>query len=140
MNWVRLAVHRHVLTWMLNTLIVMAGWVAFDRIGVDRYPRIDFPMISVTTVLAGANPDIIDASIANVIESAAGSVPGIEHVQSDSFPGASVVRITFELEKDIDVAFNEIQAKVNQILSELPHDAETPVVAKVEFGAVPILG
>ncbi|BCX82506.1 hydrophobic/amphiphilic exporter-1, HAE1 family [Methylomarinovum caldicuralii] len=139
MNWVRLAIHRHVLTWMLNGLIVLAGWVAFERIGVDRYPRIDFPMISVTTVLAGANPDIIDASITNVVESAVNSVPGIEHVQSDSFPGASVVRITFELEKDIDVAFNEVQAKVNQVLSELPDDAETPVVAKVEFGAVPIL-
>ncbi|BCX89242.1 hypothetical protein MIN45_P1614 [Methylomarinovum tepidoasis] len=139
MNWGRLAIHRHVLTWMLNALIVLAGWVAFERIGVDRYPRIDFPMISVTTVLAGANPDIIDASITNVVESAVNSVPGIEHVQSDSFPGASVVRITFELEKDIDVAFNEVQAKVNQVLSELPDNAETPVVAKVEFGAVPIL-
>jgi len=138
-NWIRLAIQRHVLTWMVNLLIVLAGWVAYERIGVDRYPKIDFPMISVTTVLAGANPDVIDASITNVIESAAGSVPGIEHVQSDSFPGASVVRITFELEKDIDVAFNEVQAKVNQVLSELPDDAETPVVAKVEFGAVPIL-
>jgi len=96
-------------------------------------------MISVTTILAGANPEIVDASITNLIETAVNAVPGIEHVQSDSSPGASVVRITFQLTKDIDVAFNEVQAKVNQVLRDLPDDADPPVVAKVEFGAIPIM-
>lgn len=139
MNWLRIATRRHVFTWMVNLLIALAGWVAYERIGVDRYPYFDFPMISVTTFMPGANPEVIDASITQVIESAAGSVAGIEHIQSNSFPGVSVVRILFALTKDIDVAFNEVQAKINQVLRELPEDADTPVVSKVEFGAVPIL-
>ncbi|RMG28969.1 MAG: efflux RND transporter permease subunit [Gammaproteobacteria bacterium] len=134
-----LAIRRHVLTWMLNGLLVLFGVLAYQRIGVDRYPYIEFPMISVTTTMPGANPEIIDASITNLIETAVNSVPGIEHVQSDSSPGASVVRVTFRLTKDIDVAFNEVQAKVNQVLRDLPEEADTPVVAKVEFGAIPIL-
>ncbi len=134
-----LAIRRHVLAWMLSGVLVLFGLVAFTNIGVDRYPHIDFPMISVTTTLPGANPEIVDASITNLIETAVNSVPGIEHVQSDSAPGASVVRITFQLTKDVDVAFNEVQAKVNQVLRDLPDDADPPVVAKVEFGAIPIL-
>jgi len=134
-----ISINRHVLAWMLSAVLVLFGLVSFDRIGVDRYPYIDFPMISVTTTLPGANPEIVDASITNLIETAVNSVPGIEHVQSASSPGASVVRIRFKLTKDPDVAFNEVQAKVNQILRNLPDDADTPVVAKVEFGAIPIM-
>jgi len=134
-----ISINRHVLAWMLSAVLVLFGIISYERIGVDRYPYIDFPMISVTTTLPGANPEIIDASITNLIETAVNSVPGIEHVQSDSSPGASVVRITFKLTKDIDVAFNEVQAKVNQMLRDLPNDADPPVVAKVEFGAIPVL-
>lgn len=66
------------------------------------------------------------------------SVPGIEHIQSTSSPGISVINITFGLEKKIDVAFNEVQAKVNQVLRRLPKDVDPPVVAKVETNAQPI--
>jgi len=134
-----ISVNRHVLAWMLSAVLVLFGLVSFSRIGVDRYPYIDFPMISVTTTLAGANPEIIDASITNLVETAVNAIPGIEHVQSDSSPGASVVRITFQLTKNVDVAFNEVQAKINQVLRDLPDDADPPVVAKVEFGAIPIM-
>ena len=67
-------------------------------------------------MLLGANPDIVDASITNLIETAVNSVPGIEHIQSTSSPGSSNVVITFNLEKRIDVAFQEVQAKVNQVV------------------------
>jgi len=125
-----ISIKRRVFAWMLNAMLVLFGLVAFDRIGIDRYPYIDFPMISVTTILPGANPEIIDASITNLIETAVNAIPGIEHVQSDSASGASVVRITFQLTKDIDVAFNEVQAKVNQVLRDLPNDADPPIVAQ----------
>jgi hypothetical protein len=102
-------------------------------------PLIEFPVISITTTLKGANPDIVDSSITNVIESAVNSVPGIEHVQSTSSPGVSTVNITFALEKKVDVAFNEVQSKVNQVLRRLPKDVDPPVVAKVETNAQPIM-
>jgi len=139
MTLAEISIKRHVLAWMLSAILVLFGLVSFDRIGVDRYPYIDFPMISVTTILVGANPEIIDASITNLVETTVNSVPGIEHVQSNSAPGASVVNITFKLSKNIDVAFNEVQAKVNQVLRDLPDSVDPPIVAKVEFGAIPIM-
>jgi len=134
-----ISIDNHVLAWMLSAALVLFGLVSFDRIGVDRFPKIDAPMISVTTALPGANPEVIDASLTNLIEIAVNAVPGIEHVTSSSSPGASVVVIRFELSKNTDVAFNEVQAKVNQVLRLLPEDADPPIVAKVEFGAIPIM-
>jgi len=134
-----LSIRRHVLAWMLSGVLVLFGIVAYHRIGVDRFPDIDFPMVSVTTVLEGAQPDVVDASITSIIEEKVNSVPGIEHVISQSSPGVSIVNVQFTLKKDIDVAFNEVQAKVNQVLRQLPDGVDPPVVAKVEVGASPIM-
>ena len=139
MNLPGLSIERHVLAWMMSGVMVLFGLVALDRLGMDRFPRIDFPVISVTTSLSGANPDVVDASITNIIESAVNSVPGIDSVMSNSVPSTSIVAIQFNLDKDIDVAFNEVQAKVNQVLRQLPEDADPPVVAKVETDASPIM-
>lgn len=134
-----LSIKRHVLAWMLSAVLVLFGIISYERIGMDRYPYIEFPVVSITTALKGANPDIVDASITNIIESSVNSTPGIEHIQSTSSPGVSVIAITFSLEKKIDVAFNEVQAKVNQVLRRLPKDVDPPVVAKVETNAQPIM-
>ncbi|MBT8060123.1 MAG: efflux RND transporter permease subunit [Gammaproteobacteria bacterium] len=124
---------------MLSAVLLLFGIISYDRIGVDRFPAIDFPMISIRTILPGASPEIIDSSLSNIIETSVNSVPGIEHIQSTAASGVSVIVVRFGLEKDIDVAFNEVQAKVNQILPELPEESDPPVVAKVEAGAMPIL-
>jgi HAE1 family hydrophobic/amphiphilic exporter-1 len=116
MKLAELSVRRHVLAFMASVVFVLFGLVAYDRIGVDRFPRIEFPVISITTVLPGANPDIIDASITNIIETSVNSVPGIDYIQSRSSPGVSSIALSFNLSKDIDVAFSEVQAKVNQVL------------------------
>ncbi|MDP1983779.1 MAG: efflux RND transporter permease subunit, partial [Sulfuritalea sp.] len=133
-----LSVKRHVLAWMANAVLVLFGVIAFTRIGMDRLPYIEFPVVSITTTLKGANPDIVDSSVTNLIESAVNSVPGIEHIQSTSSPGVSVVNITFGLEKNVDVAFTEVQSKVNQAQRRLPRDVDPPIVAKVETNASPI--
>jgi hydrophobic/amphiphilic exporter-1 (mainly G- bacteria), HAE1 family len=139
MRLAELSVRRHVLAFMASAVFVLFGLVAYDRIGVDRFPRVEFPVISITTVLPGANPDIIDASITNIIETSVNSVPGIDFIQSRSSPGVSSVVLSFNLSKDIDVAFSEVQAKVNQVLRQLPDDADPPVVLKVEVGSSAVL-
>ncbi len=139
MKLAELSVKRHVLAFMASAVFVLFGLVAYQRIGVDRFPRIEFPVISITTVLPGANPDVVDSSITNIIETAVNSVPGIDFIQSRSSPGVSSVVLTFNLSKDIDVAFSETQAKVNQVLRQLPDDADPPVVLKVEVGASPVM-
>ena len=134
-----LAINRHIFAYMLSGVLLLFGLISFDRIGVDRFPEIEFPMISIRTILPGASPEIIDSSVTNLIETKVNSVPGIEHIQSTSAPGVSVIVVRFGLDKQVDVAFNEVQAKVNQVLPELPRQTDPPVVAKVEFGSLPIM-
>jgi HAE1 family hydrophobic/amphiphilic exporter-1 len=139
MRLAEVSVRRHVLAFMASAVMVLFGIVAYQRIGVDRYPQIEFPVVSITTILPGANPDVVDASITNIIETAVNSVPGIDNIQSRSSPGVSNVAVTFNLSKDIDVAFSEVQSKVNQVMRQLPDDADPPVVLKVEIGASAVM-
>ncbi|MBC2714266.1 MAG: efflux RND transporter permease subunit [Desulfobacteraceae bacterium] len=139
MNIPEISINRYVFAFMLSAVIVLFGIVSYNRIGIDEFPDIDVPMITITTTLIGADPDIIDSTVTNIIETAVNSTPGIEHIQSKSAPGFSVVMINFQLSKDIDVAFNEVQTKINQVLRDLPKDADPPIIAKVEFGTTPIL-
>ncbi len=139
MNLPELSIKHHVLAYMLSGVLVLLGLIGYQRIGVDQFPHIEFPIISITTTLKGANPDNMDMSVTNVIETAVNSVPGIEHVQSSSSPGASVVALTFNLEKNVDVAFNEVQVKINQAIRRLPREADAPVVAKVDTGSRPVM-
>lgn len=134
-----LSIKRHVLAWMLSGVIVLFGLIAYNRIGVDRLPAIDFPVIMVNTTLRGANPDVVDTSITSVIESAINTTPGIEHIQSSSSPGVSSISITFSLDKNIDVAYNEVQAKVNQVLRRLPVDTDPPTIQKVDTNASAVI-
>jgi HAE1 family hydrophobic/amphiphilic exporter-1 len=134
-----LSIKRHVLAWMLSLMIVLFGVIAYQRIGVDRIPSVDFPVITVTTTLRGANSEVIDTSITSIIESAINTTPGIEHISSASSPGVSSISITFSLSKNIDVAFNEVQSKVSQILRRLPTDTDPPTVSKVDSDARPII-
>jgi HAE1 family hydrophobic/amphiphilic exporter-1 len=134
-----ISIKRHVLAWMLSGLLVLLGLISYQRIGVDRFPYIEFPVLSITTNLVGANPDIIDASITSVIETSVNTTPGIEHIASSSSPGVSVVSITFSLDKDIDVAYNEVQSRVSQVLRRLPDDVDPPIIRKVETNASPIM-
>lgn len=134
-----LSIKRHVLAWMLSLMIVLFGIIAYQRIGVDRIPSVDFPVITVTTTLRGANSDVVDTSITSIIESAINTTPGIEHISSSSSPGVSSISITFNLDKNIDVAFNEVQSKVSQILNRLPTDTDPPTVRKVDSDARPII-
>ena len=134
-----LSIKRHVFAFMANAVLILFGLIAYSRMGMDKLPYIEFPTISVTTNLRGANPDVIDAAITNIIETSINGVPGIEHINSTSSPGVSRIDITFSLEKRIDVAFNEVQAKVNQVLRRLPKEADPPIVAKVETNAQPIM-
>ncbi|MDP1767078.1 MAG: efflux RND transporter permease subunit [Methylotenera sp.] len=134
-----LSIKRHVLAWMISAMLVLFGIISYQRIGIDRMPNVELPVISVSTALRGANPEIMDTSVTNLIESAVNTTPGIEHIQSTSSPGFSNVTITFALEKNIDVAFNEVQSKVNQTLRRLPDNADPPVVQKLETNAQPIM-
>ena len=134
-----LSIRRHVLAVMISAVLVLFGVIGYQELGTDRIPNIDFPVVNVVVAQPGADPDIIDASITSEVERAVNTVPGIDSIQSNSSPGTSVVTVTFDLDVDIDAAFNEVQAKINEIRSQLPEDAEDPVIQKVETDAQAIM-
>ena len=134
-----ISIRRHVLAWMISAVFILLGIISFQKIGIDKFPTIDFPILTVTTTLEGANPEIVDASITNLIEEAVNTTPGIDSIKSESSPGVSVVSVTFNLDKDIEVAFNEIQSKVSRLARRLPDDIVPPVVRKVETNASAIM-
>jgi len=139
MNLPELSIKRHVFAWMLSAVIVLFGVISYQRIGIDRIPSIDFPIIMINTTLKGANPDVVDSSITSIIETAVNTTPGIEHIQSSSSPGVSTITITFALNKNIDVAYNEVQSKVSQVLKKLPQDTDPPTIQKVDSNAQAVI-
>ena len=139
MNIIGVFVHRRVLAYMLSAAIILFGLIGLGDIGLDRMPNVSPPVVTVTTINPGASPEVVDSSITSVVESAVNSISALEDVRSQSVPGVSVVRVIFELSKDPDVAFNEVQAKINQVINELPREAETPIVAKIDPNAIPVM-
>jgi len=133
------SIQRHVFTLMVSLVLVLFGVIGLQRLGLDKFPKIEFPAISVVTTLQGADPQIIDKNVTDIIEEAVNQVPGVKSIISSSSIGASVIGIEFELEKNVDVAYQEVKAKVDGVLKRLPTDSDPPVVRKVEVGASPVL-
>jgi len=133
------SIRRHILTLMVSIMLILFGVISFMRLGLDKFPKIEFPFVAVITTMKGADPDIVDQNITDIVEEVVNQVPGVKSIISSSSLGASVVNIEFELEKNVDVAYQEAKAKVDSILKLLPKDADPPVVRKVEAGATAVL-
>jgi HAE1 family hydrophobic/amphiphilic exporter-1 len=139
MGFLKLFVERSVLSYMLSAALILFGVIGLRGIGVDRLPNVDAPFITVMTYNPGASPEIMNSSISGVLESALNTISGIKALHSVSVPGVSEVMVEFELTKNPDVAFNEVQAKVNQVLNDLPREAEIPIVAKMDPNDEPVM-
>ena len=132
-------VRRPVFASMLIAAIVVIGGVSFTQLGVDRYPRIETPVVSVTTSNPGATPESIEKEITDRIEAAVNTVAGIDELRSTSTEGQSRVTITFDLSKNPDVAAQEVRAKVDPVIRNLPETADPPVVQKQDPDSMPIM-
>ncbi len=134
-----ICVRRPVFASMLIAAIVVVGGASFTQLGVDRYPRIETPVVSVTTSNPGATPESIEKEITDRIEAAVNTVAGIDELRSTSTEGQSRVTITFDLSKNPDVAAQEVRAKVDPVLRNLPETADPPVVQKQDPDSMPIM-
>ena len=133
-----ISIKNPVFTFMLNCVLILFGMISMNRIGIDEFPDIDFPVIIVYTSYPGASPEVVDSSITSLVENELSGISGVNNIKSDSSANYSVTIMEFNLDKDINVAFNEIQSKVNQISSKLPQDAKTPIIEKARFDSEPI--
>jgi len=134
-----LSIRRPVLAVMLIGALVALGWVSLQRIGVDLFPRVEFPYVTVQTVLEGASPDAVETDITDTIEAQVNTISGIKSLTSQSFEGASVIMIEFGLSENGDVKAQDVRDKVNLALRDLPQDAEQPIIQKIDPDAEPIL-
>ena len=135
----RLAIRRPVFITMVMAALVVFGWVSYRRLGVDLFPRVEFPIVTILTELRGADPETIETTVTDLVEEAVNTVSGIKHLRSTSADSVSQVVVEFELYKDINVAFQEITAKVAAIRARLPDDAEEPVIEKFDVDSAPIV-
>jgi len=124
---------------MLISALVALGTISIGRLGVDLFPRVEFPYMAVTTVLQGANPETIESEVTDVLEDHLNTISGIKEIRSISSEGLSQIFIQFELEENADNKADDVREKVARGISELPPDAEPPVVEKVDPDSAPIL-
>ena len=140
MQWLaEISVKRPVFASVLILSLVVVGVFAYFRLGVDLFPKVDFPVVTVTTRQSGAAPEEIETEITDKIERSVNTISGIDELRSVSTEGVSQVFIVFKLEKNVDVAAQEVRDKVNQVLVDLPQDIDQPVVDKVDPDAAPVL-
>jgi HAE1 family hydrophobic/amphiphilic exporter-1 len=134
-----ICVRRPVFTWVLVLSLVVVGLFAYDHLGVDRFPKIDFPFVTISTRLVGAAPEEIETEVTDKIEEAVNTISGIDQLISISAEGVSQVIVNFDLEKNPDVAAQEVRDRVNSVLRDLPRDADPPVIEKIDPDAAPVL-
>jgi HAE1 family hydrophobic/amphiphilic exporter-1 len=134
-----ICVHRPVFATMLIAAITVVGGVSFFTLGVDRYPRVETPVVSVTTTNPGATPENMETEVTDRIEAAVNTVAGIDELRSTSSEGRSRVTISFDLSKNADIAAQEVRAKVDPVIRDLPETADPPVVQKQDPDSFPVI-
>src|SRR3954469_20056413 len=140
MQWLaEICVKRPVFATMLVMSLVVVGAFSFFSLGVDLFPKIDFPTITVTVRNPGASPQEIETEITEKIEEAVNTISGIDELRSTSIEGISQVFVQFVLEKDVNVASTEVENRVQTVIPDLPDTAEQPTVQKLDTDAAPVL-
>jgi HAE1 family hydrophobic/amphiphilic exporter-1 len=132
-------IRRPVFAAMIVLALVVAGAASYFRLGVDRFPSVDLPTLSIRTTLPGASPEEVEIEIAQRIEEAVNSVEGIEELRSISGQGSSVIIVTFNLERDIDVAAQDVRDRVASVLRDLPPGTDPPLIRKSDNDSSPVL-
>ncbi|HLL69886.1 MAG TPA: efflux RND transporter permease subunit [Pyrinomonadaceae bacterium] len=134
-----ICVRRPVFATVIVLILTVVGGFSFFTLGVDRFPKIDIPTVSVSTSNPGAAPQEIETEITDIIEGVVNTVPGIDEMRSTSAQGRSNVTINFNLEKDPDLATQEVRDKISTVINRLPETADPPVVRKADPDSQPVL-
>ncbi len=139
MNLTQICVKKPVLAWMLMAATVVFGLVAASRIGISQFPDVDFPNISVSVSWPGAAPEVVENDIIEPLEEALVQVEGIQSISSSSRMGGGSVTLEMQLSRNVDLAMQDIQAKVSQAQRSLPRDVDPPTISKSNPEDQPIM-
>jgi HAE1 family hydrophobic/amphiphilic exporter-1 len=140
MQWLaQITVKRAVFATVLMLVVLVLGMASYRSLGLDMFPNVDLPVAIVTTTQPGAAAEEIESDITDKIEGAVNTISGIDNLSSTSSEGISIVVIQFSLEKPVDVAVQEVRDKVANITKSLPKGIDTPIISKIDPGAIPVL-
>jgi len=134
-----LCIKRPVFTVMLVSAPLVMGAVCYMRLGVDLFPNVELPMVTVTTTLNGASVEEMETSVTKPIEEIINTVSGIDELRSTTKEGISQIVVSFVVEKNRDVAAQEVRDKVSTILAKLPVGTDSPIIDKFDLNASPVL-
>ncbi len=134
-----IAIKRPVFMTMVGLALVVFGIVAFPRLALDLYPKIDFPVVNITTKLVGASPEIMEVDVTDTIEEAVNTISGVKSITSRSMEEYSIVTVEFYLERNVEQAAQDVRDKVAAVRNRLPQDVEAPVIEKISPEDQPII-
>jgi HAE1 family hydrophobic/amphiphilic exporter-1 len=132
-------IRRPIFASMLILALVVVGGTAYFQLGVDRFPTVDIPQIRVRSVLPGAAPEEMETEVAQRLEEAVNTVEGLDELRSVSGAGATFIAASFELERNGDLAAQDVRDRVQTALQDLPPELEPPQVAKFDNESTPVL-
>ena len=140
MQWLAsLCIRQPVFTWVVMLLFLVVGAFGYASLGVDQFPNVDIPVVLVTATLNGSAPEEIETDVTDKLEGAINTINGVDELRSASSDGVSRVIVTFDMEKNTDVAAQEVRDHINNVLPELPKGIDPPVVQKLDPDSSPIL-
>jgi HAE1 family hydrophobic/amphiphilic exporter-1 len=135
----RIAIQRPVVIWMALAAIAVLGAVSYLRLPAELNPRVPIPTLTVITVYPGAGPAEVEDQITRPVEDAVGTVAGIRNIYSSSQDSVSIVSIDFRVGTNLDTALSAVRERMDAVRSELPADAQTPLIAKLDINAQPVI-
>jgi HAE1 family hydrophobic/amphiphilic exporter-1 len=134
-----ICIRRPVFTWVLVAIPVVLGLVAYNELGVDLFPKVDFPVISISAALPGASVEEMESTVTKPVEEAINTISGIDELRSITREGITTVIVRFVLDKSGDVGAQEARDKISSILRALPDGMDVPIVNKFDLDAAPII-
>ncbi len=139
MNITEVCIKKPVFAWMLMIGTVVFGLVAAQRIGISQFPDVDFPTISVSVTWEGASPEAVETDIIEPLEEAVMQVEGVKDITSSARQGGGSITVELDLSRNVDLALQDVQAKVSQAQRQLPRDIDPPVISKSNPEDSPII-
>ncbi len=139
MSLSEISIKRPVFAWMLMAGLIVFGGIAFMRMGISQLPDVDYPVVSVNIRLEGAAPEVIETSVVDIVEDAVMSIQSVRNVTSESEDSEGTVTVEFDLDRNIDLAVQDVQAKVDSVLQKLPRDIGSPTIRKSNPEDTPIM-
>src|SRR5512147_2278840 len=134
-----IAIKRPVFVTMIGIALIVFGVVAFPRLALDLFPKVDFPVVNITTKLVGASPEIMEVDVTDIVEEAVNTINGVKSITSRSLEEYSIVTVEFHLERNVEQAAQDVRDKVAAIRNRLPKDTEPPVIEKISPEDQPIV-